>query len=293
MRAPATLNEAVALVRAAAPGVDLGDVTVVEGGWDSFVLDTGSWIFRFPRHAHVEPALRAEIALLPQLGPALPLAIPQFEHVVEEPVLFAGYRKIEREQLTRERQTAGSGHELAAFLVALHSFPVEVAVAAGVPSYGPESWGARHEDLFTELLARVGPLLAAPERAAAEAMFDEFLAEDLGFVPSLVHYDLGPTHVLAAAGGSLTGIIDWGDAAVGDPAADLAWALHGTAPAFAAALAEAYGASEDMRRRALLYHRLGPWHEVVHGQDAGDDSWIESGLLGVLDRLPREPGAGR
>ena len=292
MRAPATLDEAVALVRAAAPGLDLRNATVVEGGWDSFGLDTGTWIFRFPRHAHVEPALRAEVALVPQLA-ALPLAIPRFEYVVEEPALFVGYRKIEGLQLTRERQTARAGRELAAFLQALHAFPVDAARATGVPSYGPDEWRTRHEELFGEFLSRVGPLLAAPERAAAEAMFDEYVAGDLGFVPSLVHYDLGPSHVLAAAGGWLTGIIDWGDAAVGDPAADLAWALYGTAPSFASAVSGAYGASEELRRRALLYHRLGPWHEVLHGQDLGVDSWIETGLRGIRERLPREPGAGR
>lgn len=87
-----------------------------------------------------------------------------------------------------------------------------------------------------------------------------------------------------ARGGRLAGVIDWGDAAVADPAVDLAWALHGYGSA--PAVAETYGVTEDERRRALLYHRLGPWHEVVHGIETGADAWIETGLRGVLDRLP-------
>ncbi len=100
--------DAVALVRAAAPEVDVSDAVAVEGGWDSFVLDTGAWIFKFPRRPEVEPALRAEIALLASIAPALPAAVPRFEYVAEEPVLFAGYRKIEGDPLTPERESAGS-----------------------------------------------------------------------------------------------------------------------------------------------------------------------------------------
>lgn len=46
--------------------------------------------------------------------------------------------------------------------------------------------------------------------------------------------DLGPGHLLAQDG-ALTGVIDFGDAHIGDPAVDLAWALNGTSPAFAEA----------------------------------------------------------
>ncbi|MEU3378348.1 phosphotransferase [Streptomyces caelestis] len=38
-----------------------------------------------------------------------------------------------------------------------------------------------------------------------------------------------------AQDGALTGVIDFGDAHIGDPAVDLAWALNGTSPAFAEA----------------------------------------------------------
>ncbi|MFC6847283.1 phosphotransferase [Streptomyces caelestis] len=58
----------------------------------------------------------------------------------------------------------------------------------------------------------------------------------VGTLPAeaLVHGDLGPGHLLAQDG-ALTGVIDFGDAHIGDPAVDLAWALNGTSPAFAEA----------------------------------------------------------
>jgi aminoglycoside phosphotransferase (APT) family kinase protein len=85
--------------------------------------------------------------------------------------------------------------------------------------------------------------------------------------------------------GVLTGVIDFGDLHVGDAAIDLAWALHSTPPAFADALAETYGVTRELRERALTWHRLGPWHEVLHGNDIGDQVLAQVGLAGVLERL--------
>ncbi|SDJ57486.1 hypothetical protein SAMN04488074_102415 [Lentzea albidocapillata subsp. violacea] len=62
-------------------------------------------------------------------------------------------------------------------------------------------------------------------------------------------------------------------------------ALHSTPPEFADALAEAYGVTRELRDRALIWHRLGPWHEVLYGNDIGDPELVEVGLAGVRDRL--------
>jgi aminoglycoside phosphotransferase (APT) family kinase protein len=103
------------------------------------------------------------------------------------------------------------------------------------------------------------------------------------FDPALVHSDLGPEHILCRHG-DISGVIDWGDARVGDPAIDYAWPLYGTNPAFAEALA----AHEDatLARRALFYHRLGPWHEVLYRLDEQRPELVASGLEGIRGRFP-------
>lgn len=296
MAAPRDLAEAVAVVAAAAPDVDLTGAVAVHGGWDSFVLDTGEWIFRFPRRPEVERTLRSEVALLPLLRTAVPLEVPDPVHVAAAPVAFVGYRKIYGERLHPELQGAAAGRDLGGFLAALHAFPVEAALSAGVPGGDVSWWRARQEAIVAALEASVAPLLPSRERETAHRAFRAFLDDDANFAfePALVHYDLGPTHVLARPDGRLHGVIDWADAAVGDPAVDLAWALHGARPELAAAVGATYpGASAAVVDRALHYHRLGPWHEVAHGQETNDDAWIATGLAGVVERLPREPGAAR
>ncbi|MDN5854586.1 MAG: phosphotransferase [Actinomycetia bacterium] len=101
---------------------------------------------------------------------------------------------------------------------------------------------------------------------------------------SIVHGDLGRAHVLCDSG-AVSGVIDWADVHVGDPAIDLAWALHDNGSAFADGLAEAYGVSADERARALDWHLLGPWYEVSYGLDNSLPELVDSGMRGVIKRL--------
>jgi len=111
-------------------------------GTDSVAyLVDGEWVARFPAVPAAQATLRHELALLPELGPALPLATPAFEHVGRSgtELLFVAYRAIPGTPLTAEAFDALGRDEqeaalasLAEFLRALHAFPVELARRAGV-----------------------------------------------------------------------------------------------------------------------------------------------------------------
>jgi hypothetical protein len=87
----------------------------------------------------------------------------------------------------------------------------------------------------------------------------------------------------------VSGIIDWGDSCVSDPALDLAWSMQGSARSFAGALAAAYLPGPELVARARDWHLLGPWHEVLYGLGSGGPAFVESGLAGVVERLRRGP----
>ena len=42
---------------------------------------------------------------------------------------------------------------------------------------------------------------------------------------------------------------------------------------------------DELRRRARIYHRLGPWFEVHYGDFTDQPEWVRSGLAGVRARL--------
>lgn len=258
-------------------------------GWDSAAFDVnGDWIFRFPRRPEVEAGLRKEAALLPELAPALPVPVPRLEIVVRNDVFFVGHRKLEGHALRAGRP--GLADQLGGFLSALHAFPVARAAQLSVPVLDPDGALERERQFMQRCEQLVFPRLDQEERAAARTMFEDFfaVASNLGFETVLIHADLGPEHILCRDD-DVSGVIDWSDARVGDAALDFAWLLHGLDEGFAEALLERYAGSrtvdEGLRERALFYHRLGPWHEVLYGLELGGRAHVQSGLAGVRRRL--------
>ena len=50
-------------------------------------------------------------------------------------------------------------------------------------------------------------------------------------------------------------------------------------------LAFDWDVDEDLRRRARIYHRLGPWFEVEYGLRTERPEWVRTGLAGIRSRL--------
>lgn len=237
----------------------------IDAGWDFKVLILeDEWVLRVPRSGRSVEELESEVRLLPALASALPVEIPRFEQVSRKPC-FVLYRLIRGEPLQGDEDPAG----VRAFLDALHGFDT-----SGVQVRRPE-WLGIYRTHAEDWQRVVLPLLDRDERGRAEALLDEI--ETLtGYAPALVHCDLGPAHLLCRDG-RLVGVIDWGDAKVGDPAIDYAWLMNGPF--------RDWEVNDDLRRRALIYHRLGPWFEVEYGVRTERPEWVRSGLAGVRSRL--------
>jgi aminoglycoside phosphotransferase (APT) family kinase protein len=236
----------------------------VDQGWDFKVLILeDEWVLRIPRSGEWNEKLAKEARLLPALAPALPVEIPSFTQVSERPA-FVVYRLLRGEPL-QDEDPAG----VRAFLDALHSFDT-AALDLTRPDW-LEAWRANVEIFRALVLPRLDP----DERPRAEGLLQE--TETLrGFEPALAHCDLGPEHLLVRRG-RLAGVIDWAGAEIGDPAIDYAWLLHGPFPD--------WDVDDELRRRALVYHRLGPWFEAEYGVRTAQPDFVRSGLGGVRSRL--------
>lgn len=236
-----------------------------DNGWDFKVLVLyGEWVVRLPRVAWSAEKLAMEAELLPSLAAALPVEVPRFEQVSTEPP-FVVYRLIRGEPLENE-DPDGVG----AFLEALHSFEIEGLRSVPRGDW-VEAWRRNADGFRRDVL----PLLDRAERSRGEALLQE--VETLtGFEPALTHCDLGPEHLLVRHG-RLAGVIDWADATIGDPALDYAWLLNGP---FAD-----WDVDDELRRRARIYHRLGPWFEVEYGLRTEQPDRVRTGLAGVRSRL--------
>ena len=236
-----------------------------DDGWDFKVLILeDEWVLRIPRVEQAAAKLAKEAELLPALAPLLPLEIPRFEHVSREPA-YVVYRLIPGEPLQGEDPDGVRG-----FLEALHALD-----PAELPIPPMNDWVAAWRQQAAVFRRVVLPLLDGDERSAGDALLQE--TETLtGFEPALTHCDLEACHLLVREG-RLVGVIDWAGARIGDPALDYGWLLNGPFPEWEVA--------EDLRRRASLYYRLGPWFAVDYGLRTEQPAWVRSGLENLRPRL--------
>jgi len=278
------LDEHRAFLEQRWPDLAVDTFEPLPGGWDCFTyLVNGEWVFQFPRLPGSEERLRKQLTLLPELAREVSSAVPLPEYTSTDPVRM-GYRRVEGQRMSADIDGIWP-ERLGRFLYDLHLTPPEFVGMRAL------SAAAVREDLRHEVEAigrHVLPLLDAGERAASERMLSAFLNDDANFRFStcLTHGDIRPEHVLVTASGDLAGVIDWGDAAVGDPVADLAWIVHAM-PEEGERVLGAYGGPPDDRalQRARFLFVLMPWHEVTYGAETGQPGFIETGLVEVRERL--------
>lgn len=264
-------------------------------GWDSFVLEVnGELIFRFPMREDVIEYLQKEIRLLPVLEQALSTPIPHFDYIghgdENYPFMFVGYRKLggialEDVSIIPE-QLAGLAPALATFLEELHSFPVERAVQAGVQENTPEQWCERYRERYADLQVRVFPLLDKNLRVKSEQLWEDFLNNEaiFTFQPMLIHCDLACEHIFCdPVRGVLTGVIDWGDATIGDPALDFVGLHLGRGREFTERVLACYKGTVDAAfwKRVDFYLCYGPFSELLFGAYTSNEKFIAKGIEGL------------
>lgn len=271
-----------ALVRAllAEQHPELADRPLRRGpsGWDNHLWRLGDDLaVRIPRRAIAVRLVANEQRWLPVVARLVDVAVPvPLRHGRPGPLLDVPWSVVPWLAGERLDRAAGVGaalvDDLAAFLAALH-----VPAPAGAP-YNPFRSVA-----LADRAERTAVVLAAlrrdPTRAAvtrrdldvAQAAFDAGVAAAPHRGPSTwIHGDLHPGNVLVR-GGRLAAVVDWGDIAAGDPAADLAvrwWAVPGR---HHAALVAALPAVDDATwTRAAAWATTIALYLLDQGPRAGD-----------------------
>jgi macrolide phosphotransferase len=96
----------------------------------------------------------------------------------------------------------------------------------------------------------------------------------------LVHNDLWAEHILVdLRSGYVSGIIDWGDAAISDPAIDFAGLYTWYGESWLESVLESYPGTLDSEviSRARYLATCLAIHNITLGQDLGRPQWIKAG----------------
>ncbi|HHW82922.1 MAG TPA: phosphotransferase, partial [Actinomycetales bacterium] len=255
------------------------------------------WIAQAALHPAASTALDAELPILGQLDIALRedrigFDVIRPEGTAELPTghRLVVYRELPGRALDLSTLHAGPGPaaELGRAIAEIHELPAALLDEAHAPIYDADSYRRRRLAELDDAArtSRVPPILLARwERALEDVALWHFQA-----VP--VHGDLAAENVYIS-NGTISAILNWSNAHVGDPAEDLAW-LYAAAPDDCLdTLDEAYAMGrsthpdEHLGARATLYSELAVARWLLHGVRLEDAEIIADAEV-MLHALARQ-----
>lgn len=215
-------------VRDTFPGLAFTSAQLSEYGEDNLVLILDkTWIVRCPRRVETAGRFVAELQLLEALRDITDVPVPRYAFVAADRSIGA-YRMILGAEMTppvfqllkpdAQREVLVT---LARFLGALHVLPDRtIAQPDGLiqRTWSGEQFAALYRGMRRAKIARVTP----PDMMARFDAFHEAFEAVAPGVPRLAHNDLSDDHILVIDD-RLAGVIDFSDAAYGDPAIDFSY----------------------------------------------------------------------
>lgn len=286
------------LVAAHLPGHAAGDVALLGEGADHVAyLVGGDLVVRFARAADAGvrgAQVERDARLLRAVARLSPLPVPAPAFVDADAGCLA-YARLPGVPLLALPPSARATHalavarELGAFLAALHGAPAEpwralvdtdLRPAAAWRDEAADTYAAVAGSLPATHRGRVAAFLGAPPPVGAVA----------DVRPAFTHNDLGIEHVLVEPRtGHVCGVIDWSDAALADPAADLARLERDLGPAAMEAALRAYGrpgAEGALRARATFYARCLVLEDLAYGLEGGNSIYVEKSVSALAWLFP-------
>ncbi|WP_030673025.1 aminoglycoside phosphotransferase family protein [Streptomyces sp. NRRL B-1347] len=252
------------LVREALPHAhDLPVAPVDEGGEHSTWWVGDRYVLRIAPDEDASVRQRRELALRDALRPLLSVDVPASAASGSWAPGRAYTVDVRLPGVSAERRAVGPEGErdLARLLGVLRA-----AAAPPLPASAPRALGA--------LGAAAGRALA---RLAADGEVPRGLAVDATAGPApaasvVLHNDLKGEHLLVSSAGRVSGVLDWADAVVGDPAEDIAGLALSVGAAAAARVAAGAGHAAAVAERGLLLARCDTAIRLADRLYGDDDS---------------------
>ena len=222
---------------------------------DAYDIDD-RWIVRFPKVAAQVARVEIEHRIVRLIADRLPIAVPRFELVgrpsEEFPFVFTGYEKLAGTPWDVVKpwpmRSDALAEQLGAFLTALHAVPTPEVEHAGVRPDVETTMVKRLKKLEAQWPLIEPRLPSYLRRDVAEFIARGVIADEYTGPLVLVHNDLLAEHVLVDPQQQrATGVIDWGDVALGDPAIDFA-AIFCWSGGFCWEVLPHYGGAGDLHR---------------------------------------------
>jgi aminoglycoside phosphotransferase (APT) family kinase protein len=247
-------------------------------------------IVRFSKESDPEQRavrVRREAVVLAAVAGVSPLPVPTPRFTVVEQGCLAYFKVpgLPLSELPRQPRLAHAvpiAATLGEFLSTLHALPVaRMADLVDTDDDEPAEWQRDAAELYLKVAEQV-PLR---HRRAVEAFLDASPPQD-GYAVVFSHNDLGIEHVLVDPGTwTVTGVIDWSEAAIDDPAYDFGLIYRDLGPRALDAAVGSYRTDandvERLRQRAVFYARCSVFEDLAYGVETGQSRYVDNSIAAL------------
>ncbi|WP_322421814.1 phosphotransferase [Jeotgalibacillus haloalkalitolerans] len=290
---PVSQEKAKEKIERAFPHLQPVQVRPCGSGFDHTVYEVnGEFVFRFPRRQLGYEAMQFENRMLRSLvklrfngGFEYPRPV-FYKESESEDYPYVGFSNIKGRVLTEKTDTDllhQHAEELGAFLKNLHALPVDQVDAD--PDHLHRLSSKLRKKHFYEIAKESASVIPEPLYEKLKQYIEQLeeWENPAGTVP--LHGDLHPKNMIVRDG-RLVGIIDWGDAHIGHPAADLSIGFACMSKAVRAEFFEAYGDIDARTEELARFKAVFIMTVLVrYAANTNDEDVLRWGLAGLEKSL--------
>jgi aminoglycoside phosphotransferase (APT) family kinase protein len=266
------------------------------GTYNVYIVEE-KYLFRFPSTTipilEQQNLVQREVILLERLRNHLTYEIPRPEFVnVNSDPPYMGYRMIPGDSLTNyfdsanDEQKVSLGNQIGGFLSQLHAIDGSSLGIGDDGAYNPKESHTEFQKMFSQIQDSVFPELSKSEREWIDRLFHDFLdsSDNLEFEPVLQHGDFDTSNILVNPETfQVTGIIDFEETRVYDPASDFIFLSEGVV--FLKSLLDAYSGKIDLNLGKRVIARFGrqPFFYILWGIENNLEPMVSYGYTALRE----------
>lgn len=280
-------------IRQAYPALDVSSAVVNVDGLVNIAIICDGRVYRFARNEHAVHDLAQETAVLELVRRYVRLPVPTFEVQARD---FVTYPFLVGDPLFRntilrlgsERQDH-LARQLADFLRDIHSIPLSELQGKRIRRSGGRQTRSEWLGLYESVRHELFPLMYRSTQRWVEDHFAPVVEDPawLAHEPVLIHDDLAQYHILYdASRTTISGIIDFGTAGLGDPARDYAILINVYGESFVQRMSKYDDRILAFIDRARFYAGTFELQWVLGGIRSGNNDWFTAHLDRARDVQP-------
>jgi macrolide phosphotransferase len=291
-----------ALATSAVPGLDIVQTSSwggAGGDFDTALLTTRDgrhWLVRVPRNERAESEQSADLVALRALSAGVRTRLHFSVSAFAGQTPINGTRAIVYEFIYGSKVPLASldvarATSIGRSIAAIHALPTSFIADSGLPVFNSIEC-LRSCVTIIDRAAATGmvpaALLSRWEGATEETRLWQFQ-------PTVINGSLSSDSMLFG-GNEVTGVLDWHELRVGDPARDLAWLLAAPDDAVPEVAFDVYneargGSDRQVRQRAMLYSELELAKWLLHGTELRSTEIVDDAielLTSLADSVRRD-----